>query len=134
FGGSILDAVTGCGGIPPPIPDIEIVRRVCNLVDAGVIKWATDLSQGGLLAALASISGGASIRIEGDPLEMLFSESYGRFLAIVEGEVSLAGIPSVSIGEAGGGEISIKTREGIITLSPEELEGARNSLNSKMRY
>lgn len=134
FGGSVLDAVTGCGGTPPPIPDIRIIRRVCSLVDAGEIKWATDLSQGGLLAALASIPVGASIAIEGDPLEILFSESYGRFLAIGEREVSLGDTHSVSIGEAGGGEISIKTREGVIRLSPEELKGARNSLSLKMRY
>ncbi|MDH7593755.1 MAG: phosphoribosylformylglycinamidine synthase subunit PurL [Methanomicrobiales archaeon] len=134
FGGSILDAVAGCGGVPPPVPDISIIQRVRCLVEKGQVKWATDLSQGGLMGALASLPMGARINISGEPLETLFSESYGRFLVSFQKEADMHDLPFAVIGEIHGESLSIVTDAGSIVLDHEELTRARGSLTSLMRY
>jgi phosphoribosylformylglycinamidine synthase subunit PurL len=134
FGGSVLDAVTGCGGPAPGIADPGIVAAVRELVRQERVTAATDLSRGGLLAGLAKIAPRADIRIAGDPLEELFSETYGRFLVAVSDESALAGIEHRVLGTVGGNSLTIRWGDGMLTLTPEDLERALASTTRQMRY
>jgi phosphoribosylformylglycinamidine synthase len=133
FGGSVLDAVTGCGGDAPAIPDISVLGRIRDLVDAGSCPAATDLSQGGLLAALAALTPGARITLEGDPVTALFSESYGRFLVAVRDGSQLAGIPHRILGEAGGDGLRITAGKQQLVLTGEELQRYDGAVTALMR-
>jgi phosphoribosylformylglycinamidine synthase len=83
YGGSVLDAVTGCGGEPPAVADPGLVSEIRQLVAGGRCAAATDLSQGGLLSALAALAPSAGVVLGGDALCELFSESAGRALLCV---------------------------------------------------
>ncbi|MDD1646853.1 MAG: AIR synthase related protein, partial [Methanomicrobiales archaeon] len=133
FGGSVLDAVTGCGGDAPAIPDIAVLGRIRDLVDAGSCLVATDLSQGGLLAALAALTPGARITLEGDPVTALFSESYGRFLVAIREGSRLAGIPHRILGEAGGDGLRITAGKERLVLTGEELQRYDGAVTALMR-
>jgi phosphoribosylformylglycinamidine synthase len=132
FGGSILDAVTGCGGHAPTMGDPGTLTMVRNAVGGSERVTATDLSQGGLLAALASLVPDADVRLEGDPLEALFSETPGRFLLAVPDPALLAGVPHRVIGRVGGSGLRIAVGAERLTLSREELLTARTTLNRRM--
>jgi phosphoribosylformylglycinamidine synthase len=132
FGGSILDAVTGCGGHAPTMGDPGTLTMVRNAVGGSERVTATDLSQGGLLAALASLVPDADVRLEGDPLEALFSETPGRFLLAVPDPALLAGVPHRVIGRVGGSGLRIAVGAERLTLSREELLAARTTLNRRM--
>jgi phosphoribosylformylglycinamidine synthase len=133
FGGSVLDAVTGCGGDAPALADIGILGHIRDLVNAGSCPAATDISQGGLLAALASLSPGARITLKGDPVTALFSESYGRFLLAVRDEKRLRGIPYEILGEAGGEGIRITAGKERLVLTSGELRRYRGAVTTLMR-
>ena len=133
YGGSVLDAVTGCGGEPPAVADPGLVSEIRQLVAGGGCEAATDLSQGGLLAALAALAPSAGVELGGDALCELFSESSGRFLLAVKGEAGLKGLPYRIIGEAGGEGLRIRAGSQGFTLAPEELERALSSLTRLMR-
>ncbi|HUK38849.1 MAG TPA: phosphoribosylformylglycinamidine synthase subunit PurL [Methanomicrobiales archaeon] len=133
FGGSVLDAVTGCGGEPPAVADPEAIAAVRELVAGGGCEAATDLSQGGLLAALAALAPSAEVRLGGDALCELFSESSGRFLVAVGDESRLDGLPYRIIGEAGGEGLRVQAGGQSFGLSPEEMERALSSLTRLMR-
>jgi phosphoribosylformylglycinamidine synthase II len=133
FGGSILDAVTGCGGEPPAVGDPALVQAVRDLVAGGGCEAATDLSLGGLPAALAALAPSALVELGPEPLFDLFAESPGRFLLAVKDEAGLKGLPHRIIGEAGGEGLRIRAGVQSFTLAPEELERARSSLTRLMR-
>jgi phosphoribosylformylglycinamidine synthase len=133
FGGSVLDAVSGCGGEPPAIGDPGVVSAVRDLVAGGGCEAATDLSQGGLVAALAALAPTAAVDLGPDELTELFSESCGRFLLAVKDESRLKGLPYRIIGEAGGDGLRIRCGTESLILSPEEIEHALSSLTRVMR-
>jgi phosphoribosylformylglycinamidine (FGAM) synthase-like enzyme len=133
FGGSVLDAVTCCGGDPPAVADPAVVSAIRELVAGGVVGAATDLSQGGLLSALAALAPSASVVLGPDPLCELFSESCGRFLLAVKDEAGLGGLPYRIIGEAGGEGLRIRAGTRGFTISPGEMERALSSLTRIMR-
>jgi phosphoribosylformylglycinamidine synthase len=99
FGGSVLDAVYGCGGSPPPKAHPDIVARIRTLVQSCPGCAVTDLSQGGLAAALATFCPGVRVDISGSPLVNLFSETYGRFLVAYRDEQDMKGLPYTVLGE-----------------------------------
>jgi phosphoribosylformylglycinamidine synthase len=133
YGGSVLDAVTGCGGGPPAVGDPALVSAVADLVAGGGCLAATDLSQGGLLSALAALAPAATVELGPDPLCDLFSESHGRFLLAVKDEDDVVGLPYRIVGEAGGEGLRIRAGRQGFSLSPEELERALASLTRLMR-
>jgi phosphoribosylformylglycinamidine synthase len=115
------------------VADPAVVSAIRDLVVSGGCEAATDLSQGGLIAALAALSPSSSVELGQDPLCDLFSESAGRFLLAVEDEAVLEGLPYRIIGKAGGEGLRIRAGRQAITLSTEELERARSSLTRLMR-
>ncbi|HZD43402.1 MAG TPA: AIR synthase-related protein, partial [Methanomicrobiales archaeon] len=134
FGGSILDAVTGCGGAAPPVADPGSVDTVRSLVHTGSIEAATDISRGGLLAALARLSPRSDVRLEGDGLSALFSESYGRFLVAFTDDAPLCNLNYRVIGEIGGDALLIRSGRKQIVLTPEEMERTSSYITRQMRY
>lgn len=134
FGGSVLDAVTGCGGMAPAIADPGVVATVRNLVRAGALTAATDLSRGGLLAALAKLAPRSTVELAGDPLEELFSETYGRFLVACRDVSALAGIEHRVIGRAGGDALTVTWDGTSFAITLDELEAALSTTTRIMRY
>jgi phosphoribosylformylglycinamidine synthase II len=132
YGGSVLDAVTGCGGDPPAVADPAVIGAIRDMVAGGGCEAATDLSQGGLIAALASLAPSASVELGRDALCELFSESSGRFLLAVKDESRLSGVPCRVIGEAGGEGLRVRSGAQSFTLSPGEMERALSSLTRAM--
>jgi phosphoribosylformylglycinamidine synthase II len=133
FGGSILDAVSGCGGELPAVGDPGAIAAVRDLVAGGGCDAATDLSQGGLIVALAELAPSAAVELGPDPLCELFSESSGRFLLSVKEESKLVGLPYRIIGETGGDGLRIRAGTLSLTLSQDEMERALSSLTRIMR-
>ncbi len=134
FGGSVLDAVTGCGGLAPAMADPAVVTVVRDLVQANRVTTVTDLSRGGLLAALAKIAPRADVTLAGDPLEELFAETYGRFLVAARDESALAGTEHRIIGTVGGDALTLRLRDGTVAITPGELETALTATTRTMRY
>lgn len=133
FGGSILDAVTGCGGRAPAIADPTTITVIRNLVNEGLVTAATDLSSGGLLAALVKIAPRSDVTLSGDPLEEIFSETYGRFLIAVKDEAALAGVKYRVIGRVGGDALTLRLDGEIVVITPEEIEAALSSTTRLMQ-
>jgi phosphoribosylformylglycinamidine synthase len=134
FGGSVLDDCTGCGGDPPPVPDPSVISQVRDLVKSGAVRAATDLSMGGLLAAIVKLAPAASVHLQGSLLQALFSESYGRFLLAVDREADFCGLRHSVIGEIGGKSLRIRSESGAVTLPAKKIDDALNSLTKKMRF
>ena len=134
FGGSVLDAVTGCGGPAPAMADPAAVSLVRDLVRDNRVTVATDLSRGGLLAALVKVAPRADVSLAGDPLEELFSETYGRFLVAVRDEAALAGVEHRTIGTVGGDALTLRLKGETVVITPGELETALTSTTRLMRY
>lgn len=134
FGGSVLDAVTGCGGEAPAMADPSLVPKVRDLVAADAITGTTDLSKGGLLAALAKLCPDAAVDLAGDPLTALFSETCGRFLVAFRDESVLAGLPYQVIGTVGGEGLRFSAGAKSFSLSPEEIESSLSSITRLMQY
>jgi phosphoribosylformylglycinamidine synthase II len=133
FGGSILDAVTSCGGTAPPEGRTENLVRIREIVRNNPCVFATDLSQGGLLAALATLGTGAEITMNGSMLKELFTETYGRFLVAVEDEDSLRGHSCRIIGHCGGDGLDITCGNETLVIASEEISGALSSFSRAMR-
>ena len=120
----------------PPFVDLDIERRngdfVRALIENGQVSTCHDLSDGGLIAALAdmAISGGmgADVTLESDlPLHTsLFSESQARYLVAADAdtaetirkEAKDAGIPVAVIGTTGGDTLSVN---GDVSIAMSEL-------------
>ncbi len=134
FGGSVLDAVTGCGGMAPAGADPAVVAVVRDLVRRGAITAATDLSRGGLLAALAKLAPRSTVELAGDPVEELFAETYGRFLVACRDTSVLAGIEHRVIGRAGGDALTVTWDGTEFAITPEELETTLATTTRIMRY
>jgi phosphoribosylformylglycinamidine synthase subunit PurL len=134
FGGSLLDAITGCGGQAPPVADHRVLPVIRKKVDEGVFCGITDLSQGGLLAALADLTPRATVQLGGDALQELFSETYGRFLIAFRDEEALAGLDYRVIGETGGPCLDIACGQNPVRILPDEMREARASLSAIMSF
>ena len=132
FGGSVLDAVTGCGGHAPTMGDPATITQVRNAVAGSERVTATDLSQGGLLAALAALAPDAEVALDGDLLEALFAETPGRFLLAAADPALLAGVPHRVIGKVGGTGLRIAAPTEELALTPEEIEAALATLSRRM--
>jgi len=115
-------AATGVGGI------------VRDLVGDGRVTAATDLSRGGLLAALVKVAPGSDVTLAGDPLEELFAETYGRFLVAVGDESALAGVEHRIVGKVGGDRLTLRLKDGTVVIAPGELEAALTATTRRMRY
>ena len=138
MGGSVLDALTECNGSPPARGEVDILASIRSAVQSGTVT-ITDISQGGLIAALATMTYNAEIEIpidSIDPVSFLCNELYGRFLVCGSDKKSIeAALPTCSLTELGfvGGEgIRIRFKSGEIVLFPEEVKHARESLTDLM--
>jgi phosphoribosylformylglycinamidine synthase subunit PurL len=123
-------------GAPPPV-DLAAERRhgdfVRDLIQSGQVTAVHDLSDGGLIAALAEMAlaskVGAQLLAEADGPDhaWLFGEDQARYLIATTGASALlaaaeaSGVPARVIGEAGGGDLA---RPGLFSLSLEALRGA----------
>jgi phosphoribosylformylglycinamidine synthase II len=123
---------------PPPPVDLAVERRTGDFVRAliaeGLVCTCHDLSDGGLLVALAemALAGGIGAQIEAPPetrhlTAWLFGEDQGRYLlsvpesaAILEAAAA-AGVPAAAIGRTGGG---LLTAPGGRTISLGKLRAA----------
>ncbi|MDO8842081.1 MAG: phosphoribosylformylglycinamidine synthase II, partial [Methanocalculus sp.] len=133
LGGSILDCVTGCGGEAPSAGEVQIVTAIRDLVRKGELLAATDLSRAGLLKALTKIAPCSSVTIPGDPITTLFSESYARFLVAVSDPSVLSALPHAILGTVGGDALRIRSADGTITITPEDLAGYSGTIRHLMR-
>jgi phosphoribosylformylglycinamidine synthase len=133
FGGSVLDALTECGGPPPPGADPALVDQIRKIVRARPELAVTDLSQGGLAAALATFCPGARVELDGPPLAALFSETYGRFLVAYPEERDLEDIPFRKLGEVTAEGFDIRCDGTRFTVTRDEVEYALSSLTRTMR-
>ncbi|MFC4348480.1 phosphoribosylformylglycinamidine synthase subunit PurL [Kordiimonas lipolytica] len=132
----ILGKNEGC----PPHVDLDIERRngdfVRALIENGQVSTCHDLSDGGLIAALAdmAIAGkvGVNVTVEGDlPLHVaLLSETQARYLVATDAataetirqEAKDAGIPVAVLGETGGDRVSVNG--GALDLALSDLTAA----------
>jgi phosphoribosylformylglycinamidine synthase II len=134
FGGSILDAVTGCGGNAPAVGDPKRLAVIRARVRSGRFDAVTDLSHGGLIAALAKIAPQAMVTLSGNLLVELFSETAGRFLVACGDEEHLSGTDYRLIGEVVGDNLTIAGTGEKIVIGRDELEKASASTTRLMRY
>lgn len=133
FGGSVLDAVYGCGGLPPPEAHPAIVARIRTLVQSCGGCAVTDLSQGGLAAAVATFCPGVRIEIPGSPLVNLFSETYGRFLVAYRDEQDLKGLPYTVLGEVIAEGLDIRCDGTRVTVEQGQVDRALSSFTRIMQ-
>ena len=109
-------------GAPPPV-DLDAERRngdfVRNLIVAGSVSACHDLSDGGVLVALAemALAGGVGAEIQAPgnvpPHAWLFGEDQGRYLFAVEDPAPVlataaqAGVPAAIVGRTGGDSLTV---------------------------
>lgn len=126
-------------GAPPPV-DLAVERKngdfVRSYIESGAVKTCHDLSDGGLIAALAdmAISGsmGANVDIEGPcPLHgLLFGEDQARYLIAVDtataekivSDAEATGVEASIIGTTGGDSLNVN--DGAINLPIAKLRDA----------
>ena len=118
-----LRDVLGTPGGPPPPVDLDAERRngrlVLALIESGVVETCHDVSDGGLLVAVAEMalaSGiGAEIAAppEADPPAWLFGEDQGRYVVAVADAAPVleaaaaAGVPAAAVGRTGGAALTV---------------------------
>jgi phosphoribosylformylglycinamidine synthase len=120
-------------GSPPPV-DLAAERRngdfVRQLIESGGVDTVHDISDGGLLVALAemAMAGGKGARLSDaprEPVAFLFGEDQGRYLVAVPSaeaarvlhEAAEGGVPAALLGKVGGatlahadlGEVSVES-------------------------
>ena len=133
LGQSLLlrDVLETPGGPPPPV-DLEAERRngllVRELIEGGVVEICHDVSDGGLLVAVAemALASGIGAEIapppEADPLAWLFGEDQARYIVAVPDAAPVldgaraAGVPASVIGRTGGAALTVSGR-GHISLA-----------------
>jgi phosphoribosylformylglycinamidine synthase len=120
-------------GAPPPV-DLAAERRtgdfVRGLIEQGRVRTCHDVSDGGLLVAVAemALAGGIGAMIEA-PVEAggallqawLFGEDQGRYIIAVpaiealaiEADATRAGVQGVMIGQTGGAELTLGAQHAI---------------------
>jgi phosphoribosylformylglycinamidine synthase subunit PurL len=122
------------GGRPPRV-DLAAERALAQLLHGlvGVVSSAHDLSDGGLMQALAepAMTTGIGVRVTvpGDPFVALLSESTARVLVTVpaasedafRAAVSEAGVPLTALGRTGGSAYSVAWEGGGLEIPLEEL-------------
>jgi phosphoribosylformylglycinamidine synthase subunit PurL len=122
------------GGLPPRV-DLAAEQALAALLHeaVGVVSSAHDLSDGGLMQALAEpamVSGiGVRVRLEGDPFVALFAESAARAIVTVPAAAEAAlvelaakhGVPLAEIGVTGGASYVV---EGVLDIPLDELTAA----------
>ncbi|MEM6666644.1 MAG: phosphoribosylformylglycinamidine synthase subunit PurL [Pseudomonadota bacterium] len=129
-------------GPPPPVAlDLEksAATLVRDLIAAGRVTTAHDLSDGGLLVALAEMamagSVGATVDIDffDGPLHAaLFGEDQARYVLatspsvaeVVERDAERAGLAAIWLGTVGGQELTVNGR---ITITVEEMRATHES-------
>ncbi|MGH3349931.1 MAG: phosphoribosylformylglycinamidine synthase subunit PurL [Nocardioides sp.] len=127
------------GGLPPKV-NLAAEKALAELLgEARFITSAHDLSDGGLMQALAepamSSGIGVSVTLAGDPFVALFSESVARAVvtvktADVERLTSLAarhGVAAAQLGVTGGAAYSIAYDGGNVDIPLEALTGVWRS-------
>jgi len=141
-GSAYWEVVHGFVGGQPPTVDLDVARRLVELLVAGaergLFRSAHDCSQGGLGVALAEVAMGAAYQDSGFGLdidltthhaphtthELLFSESHGRAVvtcapervAAVEALAREHGVPLARAGTVGptDGEFRVTLRDAVI--------------------
>jgi phosphoribosylformylglycinamidine synthase len=119
-------------GAPPPVDlDAELKHGdfVRGLILAGTARACHDISDGGLLVAVAemALAGNVGVRLNAGPREILnhaywFGEDQGRYLVAVGDGAEVvrvaeaAGIPAARIGTSGGRDLTLPDR-GTISLA-----------------
>ncbi|GAB7016478.1 phosphoribosylformylglycinamidine synthase subunit PurL [Methanogenium cariaci] len=130
LGGSVVDAVTGCGGEAPEKADPSILEKIRSFVQNG--GFAADISAGGLIAALAECAPAAAVSLAGDAIPALFDESPGRFLIAYTDKSVAEGLDAVEIGTVGGDGLIISVSGENIAFTPQETDAALDSLTAVM--
>jgi len=118
-------------GAPPPV-DLGKEKRagdlVRELIQSGDVSVVHDLSDGGLVAAAAEMalaSGvGAALIVQGDLPDhaVFFGEDQARYLLAMrrdqldefDAQADAAGVPYMIVGQAGGDELSLTGRGGLL--------------------
>jgi phosphoribosylformylglycinamidine synthase len=143
LGGSVwAEAVHGhLGGVPPRVDLAAEAALGAVLADAaeyGVVAAAHDLSDGGLVVALAesAMRGGAgcTVRVD-DPFTELFSESAARAVVAVRPDAEAAftelcarhGVPAAEIGAVGGAALSVRHPGGGFDIDLADLRAAHEA-------
>ncbi|GIK97623.1 MAG: phosphoribosylformylglycinamidine synthase subunit PurL [Alphaproteobacteria bacterium] len=144
LGASIfLREIAGREDGPPPPVDLAVERRngdfVRSLIEAGRVTACHDLSDGGLLVAVAEMAMSGSIGAtlgapEGKALDYgwLFGEDQGRYLVTcpaetatgIIAEAAAAEVPILQLGETGGTRLILPCGH---TISVDELRGAHEA-------
>ena len=121
----LRDVLATPGGPPPPV-DLEIERRnglfVQEMIAGGRVSVCHDISDGGLLVAVAEMALASGIGAEiappqdADPLAWLFGEDQGRYLVAVPDAAPLlaaaaaSGVPAAAIGRSAGAALTVSGR------------------------
>jgi phosphoribosylformylglycinamidine synthase len=135
-----LREVLGCEEGPPPPVDLAAERRhgdaVRKLIAAGAVATCHDLSDGGLLVALAEMcmagGVGASIALPAGPAphEAAFGEDQARYLVAVDDPAPVlaamlaGGVPAQVLGTSGGTDLTVA---GHFTISVASLRTAHEA-------
>jgi phosphoribosylformylglycinamidine synthase II len=110
-------------GAPPPV-DLEAERRngdfVRDLILTGQVRACHDVSDGGLLVAVAemAMAGDVGVRLSAGPREIpghafWFGEDQGRYVLAVPESAALiraaeaAGVPAIRLGHTGGQDLTL---------------------------
>ncbi|GAA2048143.1 phosphoribosylformylglycinamidine synthase subunit PurL [Nocardiopsis rhodophaea] len=144
LGGSVwADTIHGhLGGLPPKVDlaaEAALGEVLASGAEYGVIAAAHDLSDGGLVVALAesALRGGTGCRItlDDDPFVALFSESTARAIVAIRPDAEDAfaelcarhGVPATEIGTVGGTALSVTHPGGGFDIDLDELRTAYES-------
>jgi phosphoribosylformylglycinamidine synthase len=146
YGGSEYAEIFEIGGaVPQPRETIKTtIDALVKVVGTGKITAASDISRGGLIAALGKMCKhfGAEVNLSGclDDENELFSESSGRaILTVTPGSLNSVSavfedhdVPCAAIGTVGGGALSVTVGDSQLKLSLEAVERSLNMLNESM--
>jgi phosphoribosylformylglycinamidine synthase len=139
-GSEYLKTVHGLEAGMPPVIDLEQEKRnqefVLEAIEAGLLRSAHDLSEGGLAVAFAECAFhapgrlGAEIEIAGDLRDdaLLFGESQSRVLvtcrkadlAKLRELAAARGVPAQSVGRTGGADLIVKRQGREVLRVPVE--------------
>jgi len=146
YGGSEYAEIFEIGGaVPQPRATIKTtIDALVKVVETGKITATSDISRGGLIAALGKMCKhvGAEVNLSSclDDENELFSESSGRAIFTVTPEslnfvsavLEAHDVPYAAIGTVGGGALSITVGDSQLTLSLEIIARSLNTLNECM--
>ncbi|MGZ4851869.1 MAG: AIR synthase-related protein, partial [Halobacteriota archaeon] len=146
YGGSEYAEIFEIGGaVPLPRETIKTtIDALVKVVETGNITAASDISRGGIIAALGKMCKhvGAEVNLSSclDDQNELFSESPGRailtvtprLLNSISAVLDAHDVPYAAIGTVGGGSLSVTVGDSQLTLSLETIERSHNTLNEIM--